>query len=260
MKVKMTIEDDNKVKINIIIKKHPQEMKNLQRKSDNEEAKECCQEANNEETKEPRSKRGRGRPRKYQNPDFYTRNTRLDINDKTLIRAVRREFVQWFRVFCISTGLHTSDVQLDDHAEILKMRFEMSDGEFDNAMDAFIPHILQQETSDSMNSLYSQLQNLKDFLIVLIDPSKGTSIMFPGTTRLLKDEMRSLFFSYSHRKLEVFLAVPEMRYVLHKTLNSEYIDTLIAKNPTLNESEALYKECAEKIMDKVTRHNRAAQM
>lgn len=235
------------------------ERKKHQSKSDNEEVKETSNNSNNEENKEPRPKRGRGRPRKYQNPDFYTRNTRLDINEKTLIRAARREFVEMFRVFCLSTELYTSDVQLDDHAEILKMKFEMNDDEFDRAMNAFIPHILQQETSDAVNSLYSQLQNLKDFLTVLIDPSKGTSVVFPGTTRLLNDEMRSLFFSYSHRKLETFLAVPEMRYVLHKTLNSESIDTLIAKNPTLSDNEALYKECAEKIMDKVARHNSGTQ-
>ncbi|CAI2387568.1 unnamed protein product [Moneuplotes crassus] len=216
-------------------------------------------EASSQGTKQPKVKRGRGRPRKYQDPDMYTRNIRMDTNDKAIIRAVRKEFIEFFRLFCVKSGFYNYENLSNDPLYIRSMKFEMSDDKFNEAMQEFVPFILQQDTTETVCLTDETLENMNKFLTVFVDFYKGPTITFPGSNKLMKDEMRSLFYSYSHRKFEAFLAVPEMRFVLHKVLNPGYIDTLISKNTTLKENEDIYNKCAEMILEKVEKHSRRSQ-
>ncbi|CAI2386142.1 unnamed protein product [Moneuplotes crassus] len=223
------------------------------------------EESKYKEVKEPAVKRGRGRPREFPQTEFYTKNMRLDVLNKALVRAAKREFTELFRLFCINSGLfqpEDSDGGLDaviasDPSEVLKMNFDMPDEQFDEAMQRFVPYALQVESPEDVSDVHGELDNLKQFLTVLVDPDKGSSVLFPGTDKLLKDELRSLCFSYSHSKLDAFMVLPEMRFVLAKVLSPEYIDSFIAKNPTLSENEGLYKQCAELMLQKMSKHNKA---
>ncbi|CAI2387392.1 unnamed protein product [Moneuplotes crassus] len=160
-----------------------------------------------------------------------------------------------FRVFCVDSGLYHYENLSKDPLHLQKMKFEMPDDKFEEAMQSFIGHILEQDASEGDDPTTEELQSLKEFLIVFIDFTRDSSVMLPGTTRLLKNELQSLFYSYSHRKFGIFLEVPEMRFVMARVLNPEYIGTLISKNPTLNENEDLYRKCAEIILEKVDSHN-----
>ncbi|CAI2386466.1 unnamed protein product [Moneuplotes crassus] len=225
------------------------------------------EESKNEEVKEPSTKRGRGRgrPREFPQTEFYTKNMRLDVLNKALVRAARREFTELFRLFCINSGLFQPEdpegdldaVIASDPSEVLKMNFGMSDEQFDEAMQKFVPYALQVESPEDVSDVHGELDNLKQFLTVLVDPDKGSSVLFPGTDKLLKDELRSLCFSYSHSKLDAFMVLPEMRFVLAKVLSPEYIDSFIAKNPTLSENEGIYKQCAELMLQQMSKHNKA---
>ncbi|CAI2363778.1 unnamed protein product [Moneuplotes crassus] len=202
-------------------------------------------------------KKGRGRPRMYQEPEFYVKTLRLDVNNKTLIRAAKREFVSMFRYFCVGSGVLPPLNAEGGNLQFQRVKFRMTEEEFRQAIQRFVASIAQQDSIGITTTIHEDFNNLEEFLAVLIDPSKSSSIILPGTTRLLKDELHRLLYRYSHQKFETFLELPEMRFVLHKVLNSEYIGTLISKSSKMSQYEGLYRKCAEKIIEKIEQIDRA---
>ncbi|CAI2369234.1 unnamed protein product [Moneuplotes crassus] len=201
-----------------------------------------------------------GRPRKFPESGFYTKNMRLDILNKNLLRGVKRHLVGLFRLFCINSGLFQYESLSQDLLQLQRMKFEITDDLYEQAMQGFVPYFLQLEafgTDSSACQTLGDSEKLKELLTVFIDPSKSLDTKFPGTEKLLKREFHGMLYAYSHIKLERFLVLPEMRLLLAKMLSGDSLTKVLSTNQTLSMEEDIYRKCAEMILEKAQKHEQS---
>ena len=103
--------------------------------------------------KDTRTKKKKGRPRNFPNIEDPEGALRLDVMNKTIIRAVRREYSDYFYIFCkmnvVSVPIHTND--------------------FIKAIVNFINYMMGWEDPEKISQMYSGLDNLPKILGIFIN-------------------------------------------------------------------------------------------
>lgn len=160
---------------------------------------------------------------------------RLDVMNKTLLRAVKREYSEFHTAFWQRNGIKTP----------------VPHNDFIDSVDKFIVYILGWEDPVNIKENYDNLGNLTQVLGVFIDFCKMKKIAKNNSEKDFLKNFYNLLYSYSHKKFNEFLETPEIRFLLKKMLNEDYIDTLISKNETLQVKGNGYKECAAIIVSNI---------
>ena len=146
--------------------------------------------------------------------------------NKTLLRAVRREYADYFNMFCQRSDIPTP-VPAKSFIRVIEM---------------FINYILGWEDPAEIRDSYDGLRDLPRMLGIFIDFCKMKKLAKDSQEKEFLRKFYDLLYSYSHQKFNEFLMIPEIRFLLRKMLEVDYIDTLIAKNETLQEKAEGYKE------------------
>ena len=183
-------------------------------------------------------KKKKGRPRNFPNIDDPDGTLRLDVMNKTIIRAVRREYSDYFYIYCRINGVS----------------IPIQTNQFVKTIEKFVEYMMGWEDPKEVEEMYSGLHDLPKILGIFINYCKMKKVM------KTKNDKRSLFgfydllYNYSHQKFNQFLKIPEIRFLLKKMLSVNYIDTLISKHQTMQGKVEGYREWAAIILSNIE-HN-----
>ena len=157
---------------------------------------------------------------------------------KTIFRSVRREYKEYFRIFCKIKGIKISRT----------VKY------LEDAINQFTEYILGWENKEELEACYGSMPNLKYYVGLFSEFCKMRKIAEKYSDNTYLHNFYDCLYGYSHKKFYEFLLIPEVNFLMKKMINKDYIETMFSKCPTFQKHEKQYKKCVNSLVSFMTRN------
>jgi len=158
--------------------------------------------------------------------------TRKDVMQKTIFRALRKEYAEFFLQFLKWKNLPCN----------------FGIGDFREYINQFVVYIMGWESSAQLYQNYGEFKNMSFIIALMVDFCKVKKLQKTREECQLMDQFYQALYKYSHTKFDSLLGIPEVKFLFKKILDAGYIETFTSKHNTLAKNEKEYKKCAESII------------
>lgn len=158
--------------------------------------------------------------------------TRKDVVQKTIFRALRKEYEHFFHLF-LNFKEYPANYGID---------------QFRTYLSEFVEYIMEWEDQDELEIRFGEFKHLSFIIGLMVDFCKVKKFDKSGQERDLSNQFYDSLYKYSHTKFEKLLEIPEVKFLFNKMLDDSYIDTFIARHDTLSKNVEDYKKCAKSIL------------
>jgi len=159
--------------------------------------------------------------------------TRKDVLQKTIFRALRKEYAHFFNKFLEFNGF---DLNYDET-------------QYRKYLEAFVIYIKQWESNEEMLYHYGEFHHLPFIIGVMVDYCKIKKMKTSLPEKTLMDKLFGSSYKYSHVKFDEMLRIPEVKFLFRKLCGKDYVDTFISRHITLAKNKEDYKKCATAIIE-----------
>lgn len=158
--------------------------------------------------------------------------TRKDVMQKTLFRALRKEYNRFFHKFIQFKGYNLNyDTKI-----------------FRQYLNDFVDYIMLWETPEGILHHYGEFKHLAFIIGILVDYPKAKKMNVTEEEKVMIEKIYDPLYKYSHSKFDEILKIPETKFLFHKLCDVDYIDIFISNHVALFKQPEDYKRCAASII------------
>ena len=140
--------------------------------------------------------------------------TRKDVMQKTIFRALRKEYKYYFELFLKSN----------------KIPVNYKINHFRPHIRQFIKFMMQWENEADLRDKFGEFTNLEFIVGLMVDFCKTKKMSKSRSERQLMAQFYDASYKYSHAKFERLLEIPEVKFLFKKMLDKDYIDMFLNCN------------------------------
>ena len=174
----------------------------------------------------------------YSSKLYTTTWVRKDVMHKTIFRSVRREYKEYFKMFCEFKGIKISRT-----ARYLE-----------EAIKQFTEYILGWEDRAQLHSQYGPMFNLKYYVGLFSEFWKMRKIAEKYSDNTYLHNFYDCLYGYSHKKFYEFLLIPEVNFLMKKMLDRDHIEIMFLKCPTFRKHEKQYRRWTNSLVSFMNRN------
>lgn len=182
-----------------------------------------------EESKSPLTEKSKGRTKRRETL------TRKDVVQKTIFRAMRKEYSHFFELFLAFKQR--------------PLNYRVAD--FKSLLSEFVEYILQWENKEALEAKFGRFKHLSFIIGLMVDFCKSKKVEKTREEASLMAQFYDALYKYSHAKFDRLLEIPEAKFLFSKMLDSSYVDTFIERHSTLAKNAREYKQCASAILSSI---------
>ena len=137
--------------------------------------------------------------------------TRKDVVQKTIFRALRKEYEYFFYLF-LSFKQYPSNYDID---------------QFKVYLNEFVLYIMGWESKDDLEMRFGEFKHLPFIIGLMVDFWKVKKLDKSAQERDLANQFYDSLYKYSHTKFDRLLEIPEVKFLFNKIVFN-YLEILLA--------------------------------
>jgi len=161
--------------------------------------------------------------------------TRTDVLKKTILRALRKEYEFYFFQFLNKNGLS----------------YQYNISGFRTYLNSYAAFLKQFFNSEILKKQYGELPNLAFVVGIFIDFWKCKRFDRQAEENNIMNMFYEVLYKYSHTKFNMFLEVPEVRFLFTQILTIDFLDAFLLRHQTLRKSKERYESWAKQLIDQL---------